>query len=67
MRYTLKQFLDHYGDIRYIQIKYGVHLISIDLEAKGSYRLYKALENEKYYLILKNKNYLHLDIDNGRR
>lgn len=61
MRATLKQLLTiHYVDT--IQIIYGIHIINIDLRAKGSNKLVQHLSNNKYQVVSLVDNHLILTI-----
>lgn len=48
MRYTLKEFIEHYNP-KYIQLVCGDHLVNIDTMMKGSFFLIKAFEKSIFY------------------
>ena len=59
-RHTLKEFMKHYNP-KYIQLFYGVHIINISTNCKGSGALVRTFENEQYYFVSFENNNLILD------
>ena len=59
-RHTLNEFMKHYNP-EYIQLLYGVHIINISINCKGSGALVRTFGNEKYYFISFVNNNLVLD------
>ena len=60
MRYTLKEFMAIFNP-ETIQLIYGVHMVNIATQCKGSWALIRIFKNEKYYFKSFNINNLILE------
>ena len=60
MRYTLNEFMAMFKPVS-IQLLYGVHIVNIATQCKGSWSLIRIFGNEKYYFKSFISNNLILD------